>query len=85
MYWCVYLSTYIFIFHIKYKYKIRSFKNILGTPELQLEGDAHSDSIRGVSFSPSGDRLFTIGTDKQLLISDVKTGKPFMSLQEAFE
>merc|ERR1712227_663073 len=54
-------------------------------PELQLEGEAHSDSVRGVSLSPSGDRLFTIGTDKQLLISDVKTGKPFLSLQDAFE
>ena len=68
------------------KRKFPEVKNkILGAPELQLEGEAHSDSVRGVSFSPSGDRLFTIGTDKQLLISDVKTGKPFLSLQDAFE
>merc|ERR1712130_405577 len=54
-------------------------------PELQLEKAVHGDSIRGVAFSPSGARLFSIGTDLQLLISDVETGQPIMSLQEAFE
>lgn len=54
-------------------------------PELTLEEKAHEDTIRGLYFSPSGDKLFSIGTDKQLLISDVSTGKPVLSLQDAFE
>ena len=58
---------------------------IIDEPELQLEKAVHADSVRGVAFSPSGSRLFSIGTDLQLLISDVETGQPIMSLQEAFE
>lgn len=62
----------------------------LDTPSLELEKQVHSGStfdgsVRGLTFSPSGARLFSIGTDKQLLVSDVETGQGYMSLQDAFE
>lgn len=37
--------------------------------ELKLSGKAHSDTIRAVNFSRSGRSLFSIGTDRQLLVS----------------
>jgi len=55
------------------------------TTELKLKGKAHDDSIRGVNFSRTGSKLFTIGNDKQLLVSDVETGKAVLSITESFE
>ena len=66
--------------------KLTSFKNkTVQTTDLKLSGNAHADSIRAVKFSRSGNTLFSIGNDKQLLISDVETGKAVMSITDAFE
>ena len=60
-------------------------ENEVPTTELKLKGKAHDDSIRGVNFSRTGSKLFTIGNDKQLLVSDVETGKAVLSITESFE
>ena len=80
--------------------KLRSYESVLAlnclawsfdneselpSTELKLKGKAHDDSIRGVQFSRTGSSLFTIGNDKQLLVSDVETGKAVLSITEAFE
>jgi len=67
--------------------KVWSFDNEseVQTTELKLSGKAHSDTIRAVDFSKSGRSLFSIGTDRQLLVSDVESGKAVLSLEDAFE
>ena len=48
--------------------------------ELKLSGKAHTDTIRAVNFSRSGRSLFSIGTDRQLLVS----GKIFTLMDKAW-
>jgi WD40 repeat protein len=55
-------------------------------PEPLIEGSpyvlrGHRDGISGIAYFPDGKSIASVGRDKQLLVTDVSTGKQLLTLQ----
>ena len=74
VYWC--LISY-FCIDCSYKYEVG------GPTTTQWQTKRHKGSCRGIEFSPTGERLASVGKDGVIKLADPETGKVVMKDMEA--